>query len=112
LKLRPNLDVQKLTPPVMIGGLSGVAVDVTVRPPDASLTCPYLADGNGDVTLADPDAPDTQLSVPIAGAVRYVLLDRGDGQTLVAIIETQDRSTWGAWLPDAMQIVQSFEFVR
>jgi hypothetical protein len=103
-----NLKVSKPTP-ISVGGLSGVSVDLSVRS-DAATKCAYLADGNGDVALADPDGLAT-LSVPGTGRDRYLLLDRGDGRMLAIIIESEG-AAWTAAVAEAMNIVQTFEFAR
>jgi hypothetical protein len=43
---------------------------------------------------------------------RYILLDRGDGQTLLIDIEAQDAAPWPAVLAAAMPVVNTFEFTR
>jgi hypothetical protein len=104
--------VAKPTPPVAIGGLSGVAVDVGIRPGSDSLTCRFLDDGGGDVALADPGAPAAQLAFANNDSTRLILLDRGDGQTLAIVIEADSMGGWQTELAEAMTIVQSFEFTR
>ena len=44
--------------------------------------------------------------------VRYLLLDRGDGQPLVIDVNARDKATWDAAVADAMPVVESFEFTR
>jgi len=105
--------------PVTIGGLTGVMVDLSVDP--SATTCGDGAGGaNGgssSLPIFDPviTVPGDYVAVPPGleltgdGRARYILLDRGDGRTLVMAIEA-NAATWDAVVADAMPIAESFEF--
>src|SRR5205085_7801608 len=95
-----GLHVTKPTP-TLVGGLNGVSVDVSALPDALSMRCSFLVDGSGSVTLADPDSGADQVSVPSTGGARFVLLDRGDGHTLLIDIETDKEAALGAAISEA-----------
>lgn len=97
--------------PVTIGGLAGISVDVSVVPNGDTGACPFLIDGSGSITLADPDVPDLNLSIPSAGQARWILLDRGTAPTLLVALATENKASWDAYLAETMPIVDSFTFV-
>jgi hypothetical protein len=114
LRTLPDLVVTTPTP-VTIGGLSGVTVDVSPAPASSTSSCPFLLDGSGSITLTDPDAPrpeDVALSVSATGTSRYILLDRGDGRTLLIELQAQDKTTLDALVRDVTPVINTFEFVR
>ena len=114
---------------VKIGGLSGVMVDLSVVPGWTN-ACASGRSGGFDASLrpredtsfvhtfSDPCCVGPGLvSAPILVVaadrrVRYLLLDRGDGQPLVIEIETPGNSDWDRTVVDAMTIVQGLEFIR
>lgn len=114
---------------VKIGGLSGVMVDLSVVPGWTN-ACASGRSGGFDAspgpredtsfvhTFSDPCCVGPGLaSAPILVVaadvrVRYLLLDRGDGQPLVIVIEAPDNSDRDRTVADAMTIVQGLEFIR
>ena len=56
--------------------------------------------------------PDSQFVVGSDGATRVILLDRGDGSTLLIDVDIRDEAAWDVLLAEAMPVVQSFEFAR
>ena len=42
--------------------------------------------------------------------MRLFILELGQDRTLLIDIEAQDKATWDALVPEAMPIVESFEF--
>jgi hypothetical protein len=66
----------------------------------------------GDLSLADPDNPDQQFIVYSNGATRLILLDRGDGSTLLIGLQIEDKAGWDVLRAEAMPVVDSFEFIR
>jgi hypothetical protein len=114
---------------VEIGGFSGVMVDLSVVPGWTNV-CAYGRTGGFDAshgpredasfvhTFSDPCCVGVGLdSAPVLVVaadlrIRYVLLDRGDGQPLVIDIAARDNSDWDRTVADAMAILQSFEFTR
>lgn len=111
LRTLPSLTVSTPTA-VSIGGLTGVQVDVSAGADPSTDPCSFLLDGSGNVSLTNPNLPDQPVSVPGKGISRWILLDRGDGSTLLLDLETQDQATWNAVLADGMPVVTSFQFIR
>ena len=90
--------------PVTIGGLDGVTLDVTERV-DATKGC------------GDPRTVGSRIEVLGGGSwvypaikLRLILLDRGDGESILIDIAT-DEPTWDS-VNAAMSIVNGFEFTR
>ena len=110
LRTLPSLAVSTPTA-VRIGGLSGVQVDVSVGRGSSTDACPFFVDGSGIVTLQALGEPDRQVSVPSLGIARWILLDRGDGSTMLIDIESEDKAG-NDLLARAMPVVNSLEFVR
>jgi len=125
----PGLVVTAPTP-VKISGLSGVVVDLSVVPGWTN-PCASVKSGGSDAspapvhdaayvhTFSDPCCVDERLvSAPLLVVaadlrVRYILLDRRDGQPpLVIAIEAHDDAQWDRTVVDAMTIAQSLEFTR
>jgi hypothetical protein len=94
-----------------IGGLSGVMVDVSVVP-GWPPTCAPLGIYTFSFWGSDEGGWSDRLALNGSAMARYVLLDRGDGSTLVIAVEAPDKATWDAFIGEAMPIVQSFEFTR
>jgi len=111
LRTLPSLTVSTPTA-VSIGGLTGVQVDVSAGADPSTDPCSFLLDGNGNVSLTNPELPDQPVSVPSKGMSRWILLDRGDRSTLLLDLETQDKATWNALLADGMPVITSFQFIR
>jgi hypothetical protein len=107
----PGLVVTKPTP-VRIGGLDGVMVDLSVAPTWIQPCTTPSQPGTDVSTFAEGPYGDAGLPIGGETRARYILLDRGDGQTLLIDIEAQDSSTWPAVLDAAMPVVNTFEFTR
>ena len=98
----PGLVVTEPTT-LTIGGLDGVMVDVSVDPEwdEACLADAYVS------TFAEPN-----LLLACGMQPRYILLDRGDGGSLLIAIEMHDKATRDAVIAATMPIIRSFEFTR
>jgi hypothetical protein len=101
---RPGLVATAATS-ITIGDLSGFTVDLSLVPGWIG-TC-----GDSSV-LTFTDADGSNIAVFSETRDRYVVLDRGDGESLVIIVQAPDDATWGALMAAAMPIVESFEFSR
>jgi hypothetical protein len=110
LKAVPGLIVSPPTA-VTIGGLSGVAVDLSVVP-GWTPTCGAPGIYTFSFWGSDNGGWSNRLALNGSARARYVLLDRGDGSTLVIAIEAPDLATWHAFIAEAMPVIQSFEFTR
>ena len=106
-----GLVVTKPTP-VSIGGLNGVMVDVSLAPswPEPCVTIPQP--GTDVTTFVDAGSGDVSGTIGGGTRERYILLDRGDGQSLLIDIEAQDSASWAAVMTAAMPVVNTFEFSR
>jgi hypothetical protein len=51
-------------------------------------------------------------NIQAAGRTRIIALDLGDGHALVIDIEGQTKADYDALLPDAMQVVNTFQFLH
>jgi hypothetical protein len=107
----PGLDTT--TPePVTIGGLSGFMIDLAVAP-SWTATCPYADPPGRPLVSTFVDATPGggfDWNIQSAGLTRVIALDIGDGRALVIDIEAQTKADYDALLPEAMQVVQSFQF--
>jgi hypothetical protein len=102
--------------PVTIGGLSGVTVDLSVSPGWTG-TCPYAYSQGLPLVSTFVDAEPSggggfDWNVQGDGRTRAILLDIGDGRVLLLDIEAQSKATYDAFLPGAMQVVNTFQFNR
>jgi hypothetical protein len=96
--------------PVTIGGLSGSTLDVSLAP-DWTRACPF-SEGQPTAPLfsiADPQN-DFDWGVGGDGHMRLFLLELPTDRTLLIDIESTDKETWDALLPEAMPVVESFAF--
>jgi hypothetical protein len=91
--------------PVTIGDLHGFTVDL-------SLARDWIGTCGEPSVLTFSGADGTGMVVVGQTRDRYVLLDRGDGQTLLIQVQAPDNETWDAVIAAAMPIVESFEFIR
>jgi hypothetical protein len=62
--------------------------------------------------FADAGGREHDVAVHGATPMRIFLLDLGDGRSLVIFINAKDKATYDALLPDAMSIINSFQFTR
>jgi hypothetical protein len=100
--------------PVTIGGLNGKLVDLSVAP-TWTASCPYAySTGLPLVSTFSAVTPgnDFDWNIQGAGRTRIVTLDLGNGQALVIDIEAQNQADFDALLPEAMQVVNSFQVNR
>ena len=111
LATQTGLVVTKPTP-VAIGGLKGVVVDVSVAPSWIQPCTIPPGPGTDVYTFADAVSGDPSQSIGGTTRERYILLDRGDQQTLLIDIEAQDKASWDAVMTAAMPVVNTFEFSR
>lgn len=100
--------------PVVIGGLSGMQIDLSVAP-TWTASCPYAyTPGLPLVSTLFGTTPTNRFDWNIQGEgrTRIIALDLGDGRALVIDIEAQTKADYDALLPDAMQVVNTFTFNR
>lgn len=91
--------------PVTVGGLHGSTFDLSLVPG-------WIGTCGDPSVLTFSDANGSNIYVAGETRDRYVLLDRGDGQTLVIQVEAPNNETWDAEVDAATAIVEGFEFVR
>jgi hypothetical protein len=108
LRTIPGLSVS--TPvPTTIGGLSGLMVDLAVAPGQGPACAPGLY--TFSLSGSDDGGWSSRLSLSGTERARYVLLDRGDGTSLVIEIHAPS-SDWDAFLADADVVVNGLQFTR
>ena len=89
-----------------IGGLSGLIIDVSMKP-EATLACGSMGNGN----------PRIWVIANVVGWVyrdtkaRFILLDRGDRQSMIVNIDSRGLGGWNE-IFNAMSIVDTFKFAR
>jgi hypothetical protein len=104
--------------PIEIGGYGGVMLDLTVAqgwtipcreffsdPVRAVFTFANRVLYPNDYTLIREYLQDDD-------HMRYILLDLGSGHNLLIEVRAPDQASWDEFIPAAMPIVDSFEFVR
>lgn len=108
LQTIPGLSVSTPTS-ATIGGLSGVIVDLATAPG----ATPPCGPGLYTFALSGPDDGGWSSRLIVSGTerARYVLLDRGDGSSLVIAIHAPS-GDWDAFLADADVLVNGLEFSR
>jgi hypothetical protein len=88
--------------PITIGGHAGQMLDIGLDP-DWTATC---EEGTEPVvTFLNPG-----IAVGESQRVRLILLDLGDGDVVATGIWTRDQATFDAFIPEAMEVVESFRF--
>jgi hypothetical protein len=94
---------------VSIGGLSGIMVDLSM----AADWTPTCDSGIYTFSLSSPEGGDWSDRLRIAGTgkQRYILLDRGDGSSLVIDIEAP-AAGWDAFLTEVQPVIDGLEFTR
>jgi hypothetical protein len=94
---------------VTIGGLRGIMVELSMAP-DWTPTCDA---GLYTFSLSGSDGGDWSSRLSLTGSTRarYILLDRGDGSSLVIDIEAS-AADWDAFLADAQPVIDGLEFTR
>jgi hypothetical protein len=86
---------------ITVGGLSGMTLDLSMKP---TWTHSYCNSPNPSVrTLNELDVAGTTHE-------RIILLDAGSGGTLLVEIDAPDKATFDAFVVDAMQVVNTFQF--
>ena len=50
------------------------------------------------------------LAVGVDQRVRLILLDLGDGDVVAIGVWTRDQATFDTFIPEAMQVIESFQF--
>lgn len=108
LRTLPGLVVSAPTE-VTIGGLRGIMVDLSMAP-GWTPTCDA---GLYTLSLSGSDGGDWSNRLRLTGTTRarYLLLDRGDGSSLVIAIEAP-AADWDAFLADATPVIDGLEFAR
>ena len=106
----PTVPGLQLTPaqPVVIGGLNGVTMDASVDPAWTRV-CPGETQPTVEL-FADAGGRGHDVKVHGDVPMRIFLLDLRDGRTLVMVLYAIDRPTYEALVPDAMPIINSFQF--
>lgn len=94
--------------PASVGGLSGFTLDVSVAG-SWKRSCP------GDTTptvalFADAAGPGHDFKLQGNGQMRLLLLDLGDGRTLLIDVWALDKATFDVLVAEAMPVVNSFQF--
>jgi hypothetical protein len=108
LRTLPGLVVSPPTE-VTVGGLRGIMVDLSMAP-GWTPTCDA---GLYTFSLSGSDGGDWSSRLSLTGAkrARYILLDRGDGSSLVIAIEAPT-ADWDTFLADANPVIDGLEFTR
>ncbi len=97
---------------VTVGGLRGWSVDVSVDPAWKG-TCGWPGEKPGVPLFVNAQStPDEGFDWGINGhgRMRLFILELRHDRTLLIDIEAPDKATWDALMPEAMPIVDSFEF--
>lgn len=99
--------------PFSVGGLNGVTLDLSMAP-GWTHACSFAPDTPVVNTITESPASGLNVHVNVAGAARarYMLLDLGDGRALLIDVEAPDQASWDEVIAEAMQIVNSFQFIR
>jgi hypothetical protein len=98
---------------VTVGGLSGYQLDLSVAP-GWTHTCPYSNGQSLVSTFTDTDPATGGFDWNDGGSAhaRYVLLDLGDGRTLLVSVEADSKAAWDGLLTRAMPVIATFQFNR
>lgn len=94
---------------VQVGDLSGFSLDLSVQPTwqgkcQQSDAIPLFVNAQSNPTEG------FNWGIGGDGRMRLFVLDMGPGRTLLVDIEAADSATWDALIPQAMPIVESFDF--
>ena len=89
--------------PITIGGHSGQMLDIQLDPAWTASTCegsiePIVAFLNPGIAVGESQR------------IRLILLDLGDGDVVATGIWTRDQATFDTFVPEAMQVIESFRF--
>ena len=88
--------------PITIGGHAGQSLDLRLDP---SWTATCEGQTERVLTYLNPG-----LAVGEDQRVRLILLDLGDGDVVAIGAWTRDQATFDAFIPEAMQVIESFRF--
>ena len=95
-----------------VGGLHGFSTDLSVDPSWKHL-CSYSSGKSGVALFTDSDpATDFLWILGPNGYGRYILLDLGDGRTLLVDVEAQNKADFDALPVDAIPLISTFQFSR
>lgn len=100
--------------PITVGGLSGRVVDLSVQP-TWTATCEYAYTAGLPLVSTFYGATagnDFDWNIQGEGRTRIIALALGDGRALVINIEAQNKADYDALLPGAMEVVNTFTFIR
>ena len=89
--------------PITIGGHAGQMIDIGLDPAGTATVCegsiePIVAFLNPGIAVGESQR------------TRLILLDLGDGDVVAIGVWTRDQATFDAFLPEAMQVIESFRF--
>ena len=90
---------------ISIGGRSGQALDISIDPSWTGLCEEGDPDTTPIVTYLNPG-----LGLRGDQRARLILLDLGDGDVVAIGIWTRDQASFDAFVPEAMPVVESFQF--
>ena len=90
--------------PITIDGYVGQSMDIRLDPAWTA-TCEGDPDTSPVVTYLNPG-----MAVRAGQTARLILLDLGDGDVVSVGIWTRDQATFDAFAPEAMSIIESFQF--
>ncbi|TMK30562.1 MAG: hypothetical protein E6G61_06145 [Actinobacteria bacterium] len=112
LRFVPGLRVTAIVEGARLGGLTGYSLDVSIDPTWKD-TCPW-SEGKPAVPmfLNAQSTADEGLDWGLLGdgRMRLVILPLGPDRALLIDIEAADKAAWDALLPEAMPVVDSFQF--
>lgn len=109
---RPGI-VATAPQPISIGGLDGQWTDLTLDPAWTG-TCPFAPTVPAVTLFTDAD-PASGEGTPFWGItgterLRLIALDDTKGSNVMIVISGTDRDQFDALLPEAMPVIQTFEF--
>ena len=89
--------------PITIGGHAGQMIDIGLDPAGTATVCegsiePIVAFLNPGIAVGESQR------------TRLILLDLGDGAVVAIGVWTRDQATFDAFIPQAMQVIESFRF--
>jgi hypothetical protein len=104
LRTVPGLNTTEPTP-ITIDGRSGTTLDISLDPSWTGLCEEGDPDTTPIVTYLNPG-----LGVRGEERERLVLLDLGDGDVVAIGIWARDQASFDAFVPEAMPVIESFQF--
>jgi hypothetical protein len=91
--------------PITINGRSGKTLDISIDPSWKGICNESDPDKTPIVTYLNPG-----LAVRGDERTRLILLDLGDGDVLAVGTWTRDQAAFDSFIPEAMQVIESFRF--